>query len=380
MNKELFETLLFEEESTTLDFKIGQYKFVGASQIEKSELLKDILGFSNAWRRSEAYILIGVEEVVGGQSEVVGIEKSQHLDDHSLQQFVNAKSNTPINFHYSAFNYEGKQVGIFKIEEQNRPVYLKADYGKLKKNEVYVRRGSSTDPTKPALPEEISRMGVKEKSSDAELTLELLGHGKEANLNSQFLNLPDRTILPDYSDGSTSNFNALTYCNYNYYRDFAEFLLSQNFFKSLKFLIKNSGESPAQNVRVEVTFKRKNCIVVENIDKIEMPETKSFPSSQFKSIKSVFHKNPGDIDLHENEDNYFIEIDIGDLQPGRSINSEEIYLGMRISGSCRISCSIFSDSLSEPIKCELITFFKVDEVDVSIQDVMDKANSRAEYL
>ena len=78
--------LLYEEESNTLDFKRDQYRFVKASDDEKSELLKDILGFTNAWRRSEAYIVIGVEDVRGGRGNVVGTPLSEHLDDHSLQQ------------------------------------------------------------------------------------------------------------------------------------------------------------------------------------------------------------------------------------------------------------------------------------------------------
>ena len=41
MNNELFERLLYEEESPTLDFKKEQYRFVKASEDEKSELLKD---------------------------------------------------------------------------------------------------------------------------------------------------------------------------------------------------------------------------------------------------------------------------------------------------------------------------------------------------
>lgn len=53
MNKELFERLLYEEETATLDFKRDQYRFAKAADDEKSELLKDILGFANAWRRSE---------------------------------------------------------------------------------------------------------------------------------------------------------------------------------------------------------------------------------------------------------------------------------------------------------------------------------------
>ena len=38
MNEALFESLLFEKESETLDFKREQYRFVGASDDEKSEL------------------------------------------------------------------------------------------------------------------------------------------------------------------------------------------------------------------------------------------------------------------------------------------------------------------------------------------------------
>ena len=53
MTGELFESLLFEEEGTTIDFKKEQYRFVKASDEEKSELLNDIMGFANAWRRSK---------------------------------------------------------------------------------------------------------------------------------------------------------------------------------------------------------------------------------------------------------------------------------------------------------------------------------------
>ena len=62
MDAALFESLLHEEESETLDFKSEQYRFSKASEREKSELLKDILGFANAWRRTDAYVLIGVVE------------------------------------------------------------------------------------------------------------------------------------------------------------------------------------------------------------------------------------------------------------------------------------------------------------------------------
>src|SRR5688572_20492279 len=100
MDANLLEQLLNESESSSLDFKETQYPFVGATEDQKSELLKDILTLANAWRRADAYILIGVKEVKGGRSIPVGI--TDHLDDASLQQFVCAKTNRPITFSYEA--------------------------------------------------------------------------------------------------------------------------------------------------------------------------------------------------------------------------------------------------------------------------------------
>jgi hypothetical protein len=92
-------------------------------------------------------------KVVGGVVRGVG----QHLADNDLQQFVNAKTNKPVVFSYEAFQFEGQQVGIISIPQQERPVFLTKDFGKLKKQVVYVRQGSSTAP---ATPDEIARMGA----------------------------------------------------------------------------------------------------------------------------------------------------------------------------------------------------------------------------
>src|SRR5512146_2498446 len=124
MTDALFERLLYEEESPTLDFKKEQYRFSKATDEEKSELLKDVLGFANAWRRSEGYILIGVEDVRGGRANVLGIPAADHLSDHSVQQFVNNLTNRPVRFSYEAFGFEGHQLGIIRVEQQQRPFYL----------------------------------------------------------------------------------------------------------------------------------------------------------------------------------------------------------------------------------------------------------------
>ena len=57
MDRALFERLLYEEEGNALDFKRDQYPFSKATNYEKAEILKDLLGFANSFRRADAYIL-----------------------------------------------------------------------------------------------------------------------------------------------------------------------------------------------------------------------------------------------------------------------------------------------------------------------------------
>ncbi len=157
LDLKLLERLLHEAEGTSLDFKSAQYPFERATEKEKSELLKDILAFANSWRRSTAYILIGVEEVSGGRSRIVGVV--EHLDDAKLHQFVNGKTNRPVEFSYHVIPIEDTTIGAIEIPLQERPVYLNSRYGKLREQVVPIRDGSST---RVASPDEIKRMGAEE--------------------------------------------------------------------------------------------------------------------------------------------------------------------------------------------------------------------------
>lgn len=150
----LIDRLLYEEESHELDFKEEQYRFIGATDDEKCEILKDLLAFANSWRRADAFILVGVREVRGGPSTVVGI--SEDIDEAQLQQFVNSKTQRPITFSYRLIPFHEQRVGVFHIPVQRRPLFLTRDYGRLKKEMVYLRRGTSTAI---ADPDEIAMMG-----------------------------------------------------------------------------------------------------------------------------------------------------------------------------------------------------------------------------
>lgn len=153
-NGEMLEALLNMDEGPTLDFKREQYPFEKETAEAKGELLKDILAMVNTHRYRTAYILVGVEEVRGGRSVVSGVD--QHWEDASLHQFVNSKTNRPAGFSYFPFRSDGKSIGVFSIPIQRRPVYLLVNSGKVTRNTVYVRDGSST---REATPDEIADMG-----------------------------------------------------------------------------------------------------------------------------------------------------------------------------------------------------------------------------
>ncbi len=189
-SRELFVSLLYEEESARLDFKEGQYELAGASTHDKEELLKDILAFANAWRSDDAFILRGVREVKGGRSIATGVD--HHLDDAQLQQFVNSKTQRPVDFSYLPFEYDGRQIGVIRVPVQERPVYLRRDFGRLKNGEVYVRRGSSTAV---ASPDEIVAMGSQFRLPfQPARDRRLLEEARKLGLHSSLLELSDEAL------------------------------------------------------------------------------------------------------------------------------------------------------------------------------------------
>jgi hypothetical protein len=382
MNNALFEGLLYEEEGPALDFKKEQYRFVKASEEDKSELLKDILGFANGWRRADAYILTGVEDVRGARKRVVGIAAGDHLDDHSLQQFVNNLTNQPVRFHYQAFEFEGRQVGIISIEEQARPIYLKRDYGKLLKEKVYVRRGSSTDPTKPASLEEIAQMRVGTGQDAAELLVGFADidrddpRGTTICWDAEFCEMPKLKEIPDLAPPGERNpfgidlSGPLDRANSDYFRERANFEFVHRLFQPVRLMVENTGRIEAANVRIELTVSKN--IGVMALDELPDPPKERADlvnSAVFKSIRPAFRRNPGEVSIDENDERFRIEIDCGHLQPGRRVWSDVFYIGKGASGSVSLAGVAFADKLPQPKAFELTVSAEVRRTKMSVAEL-----------
>lgn len=383
MDPALFERLLREEESSTLDYKREQYRFAKASDQEKAELLKDLLGFANAWRRSDAYILIGVDDVRGGRANVVGIEPADHLDDHSVQQFVASLTNQPVRFHYEAFALGGKHVGILRIDAFHpRPVYLRKHYGFLKRGEVYVRRGSSTDPTRPADPDEIAQMGRASETQVPELTLEFAETRRDRSLgdtlvwDSEFCAMPQPSLIPDLARPSRDSWDipvaAPDMTNIAYFRERAKFEWAKRLYRPARLVLVNTGRVAAAHVRVELSLATDlGAALMEHADLPPVPSRERFLVSPIaESLTSGGNvRQPGAIDIDKNEERFRLVMECGDVQPKRRVWSEVFYAAKRTSGTVIASGQIFARNLATPVEFSLTMTARVTDTELSVQQV-----------
>ncbi len=374
MDSNTLENLLNEDESNYIDFKQAQYRFAEASEEDKSEILKDILAFANAWRRTDAYILIGVKEIKGGRSQVIGI--TDQSDDAALQQFVNSKVQKPIQFSYIAFEFEEKQVGIIKIPVQERPFYLKQKYGKLKPNVVYLRRGSSTDEAEP---DEIAKMGIALASStqsqipnvDCEFANPITRtlYGKEIELSSTVLivNEPIQNFSPRQTNFAIASIGSSP--NRNFYRELFHIYEYQSLLKKVSIRLINIGNVTAFNARIEMSIVEDDLLFVQKSDFPYRPQkyhnylTSSITLPKFAQIGSR-------LSIDKNSAGWLITINFGNIQPKAEDWLEEpIFIGSRKPQDVRFDAIIYADNAPNPIHVPLCIHFSTVDVIRNLQEL-----------
>jgi hypothetical protein len=378
------EELLYEEEGTTLDFKREAYKFRLANDIEKSELLKDILAFSNAWRRTDAYILLGVEEVKGGRSKVHGI--NDELDDAHLQQFVNSKTQRPIEFDYRTVLVDCVKIGIIRIPVQAKPFFLEKDYGKLKRHVVYIRRGSSTDE---ANPDEIRNMGrseIQEMEEIPALSFEFadltnrVSLGNTINLDVILLDIPTPSEIPDYREErgkgifDTPTINR-SFANPHYYRELVRYYFVSNNSSELAFQLRNDSNKVISDIRVEL-------VIAKLETKFSFFKASKFPPFPKRSndvyrlqnsksiVEQIAETNRKYIVIEELKNSYRIEVPFEKAQPKQTVfSSMTIFLSSLDNFIAEAKVTIYADNIPIPIKQTLFISCNVTNEEGSLEHI-----------
>lgn len=378
------EALLYEEEGSALDFKRDQYPFAKANIKQKAELLKDILAFANSWRRTDAYILVGIKEVRGGRSIVVGV--SIHLEDADLQQFVNSKLNRPLLFSYIAIEMEGKQVGVIHIPSQKRPFFLKERFGKLKASTVYIRRGSSTDE---ATPDEIALMGqdaqaggLKAPKLSAYFVAGKHDEIVEKNITVHVIDarIPEKAEFPQYAfkyDLESAEIRIASVAvpkNPDFYYKYAKYLQEISRVRGLKLAVRNEGNAVARDVKVVITIKEplENLIVLHEDDLPDKPSPDLL--AVHPRLLRVPNVNP-DIFIKTMPTSFVITCELAKIQAMDSVMSgDTLCIGAYRSRSVECSVEIFSDDLEAPINDTMHLDISVAEKPFDVSDFVESEN------
>ena len=370
----ILETLLYQPEGSALDFKQEQYLFEGADIGSKAELLKDILAFANAWRLTTAYILIGVREIKGGRSDIVGVQ--EHLDDANLHQFVNGKTQRPVEFAYLPFHVEGVEIGVLEIPLQERPIFLTRRFGHLEESKVFIRDSSSTRVAKP---DEIAKMGAEQAlGAVPQFDLQLADLDKHFLLPSPYKvcslildpHLPSQT----FSLARPGSLGTASFYNRNYSREVIACAAERALLTELGFCLRNNSGVVGRRIRfIGRMPKSDGTVIQEWIEEIPSPRRNIFISRPLElAVRS--HDDP-DLNVREYDNWWEIDIDFGDVRPRDEVwTTSSLFVGSTNSGFARLEGELKGDNLPNPIKCELDIRFDVNRRPMDVEDVQPYLN------
>lgn len=362
MIDELLTALRYKSEGTDIDFKSAQYRFIGGSEDDKAEMLKDILAMANAWRDGPGHILLGFKDRRPHPAEVLGISES--IDDAKMQQFVHGKVKPKLTFRYEEHLYEGKTIGVITIPKQKRAFYLSHTYGKLKSNVVYVRRGSSTDEAEPP---EITAMAM----ADA-------GHGNIRMELSVFTpnndNLPDTFVrsflqftekLPDYESPRQTigpfgiDIRPLGQNdNRHFWREYAEYVRVNEGLILMQFVLLNCSEVQLSNAKLEISVEPsagQDFQMLAGDDLPKEPRRQWNPVHGIRSLPEVMARQNPRLVIDDGGVVPVCHVRFGSLLPGEEGRSSDTLALIPLGpGKIRLRFRILAGELTAPHESERV--------------------------
>ena len=356
----LIQELLYRGEGPTLDYKVKQYPFAGADEGQKSELLKDILAFSNAWRSEVAYILVGVENDTGNL-----VDLDVDIDDSRLQEFINSKTNHPVDFSYRSLSYEGIKLGLYTIAVQDRPVFVRRQYGRVAPNTIYVRRGSATAIADPS---EIAKMGFSKVTQAVAHAPKLAVRvvcpesGATDHLSIKYTQL---ALLSKYKDYSIADERGIVHrmivamSNVEFYRQLAAYLQESSGRIPFVLEVSNEGDHFADDIQILMSFPVAPLFAFKGErDLLERPK-KETNISIFDRGLLLANAKLAKYSIKASEFEVSLKFNVGKLQAGETRRTPQIFMINPPVALTELTGRILSDQLRSPVVFSIPTKIEV---------------------
>lgn len=234
---------------------------------------------------------------------------------------MNGKLETKLDFRYEERLFDGKHIAVISIPRQQRPFYLKKNYGKLSKEEVYIRRGSATTI---ASPREIAMMGAANTAIvEARILLSFQTPENQPlpdAFEREFLIFPND--LPDLEPDRSSMFRVPGLSvNENYWRDGAYYHSSWIRVIQVRLALENQSEYSLGDAHLEVTCRCPDGESVSLLRADHMPDEPD--SSYFAHITSNFEYANQRVSIDERGSEPVAHVALGTIRPGQTIRAEE---------------------------------------------------------
>lgn len=149
MELERFESLIKEEESKTVDFKRELYDFSESNKKSSdSNFIKDVISMYNTKRVGSSFLVFGIDDSPG-KRDLIGLNNL--IDESVLQDKIKDKVDPIPDFKLHYVNYSNLNFAILEVylPAFSKPTVPVRDFGIIRKDEIYIRRGSVNAKAKP---------------------------------------------------------------------------------------------------------------------------------------------------------------------------------------------------------------------------------------
>ena len=250
------------------------------------------------------------------------------------------------------------------------------DFGRLRANTVYIRRG---DTTGEASPDEVLRMGsvagplhtgqpVLEFEFGEPKSRERLGMSPRIEVVSSSVPTPSR--LPDHGAPAEGGYwaPALSMENNKIIRDTAAYLKESTFLRPIATAVDNVSTSLAEDVLITIRFEGKAATVRTKRDMPDLPSTDRTAALVRPRAAAT------NTSVNVFEDHSEVVIRLGNVQPGTTAWSEDpFFIGTRTSGLIAATVKISANNLRIPKTLNAHFDIQAEQRSFSASEIRDLA-------
>jgi hypothetical protein len=172
---------------------------------------------------------------------------------------------------------------------------------------------------------------------------------------------------------NVSSLDSMYRLNEMYYHDLAFYEFIRRLLKEVRLVITNTGDAPATDVRLEITAPVGQGFHIPDASEIPyVPKRRtclvSSPAMKNLHLRSAF-RHVGHVAVNNNNQQMKVEIDCGNLQPGRKVWTDSFRLGIGQSGEVELKGHVFAANLTKPQEFSLKINAEIQRTSMTLDEL-----------